>query len=201
MLYLFQSSQAVVPVWLAILLAVIAASGTWLTLFINRKRRGIVKAEEVKLEAEARSLEIQSLTDLYRQLRDTRTELAQIVKDGSERAKESRRRENFLRDQVRYHEELTILARQATHAAINEIQRCVMAIRIRDDVITEARVAIQCVEDLLTENKIKFIKSNLKELPVFEPKEHEEIVKYQALPLPPECPLRTLTPPDKEEQG
>ena len=165
-----------VPVWLTILIAVIAASGTWLTLFVNRKRRGNVRAEESKLRAEARHLEIQSLSEVYQQLRDTRKELAQIVKEGSERAKESRRRENFLRDQVRYHEELTILARQATHAAINEIQRCVIAIRLRDDLIAEARKKAP----------------DLPHLPTFEQKEHNDIVDYQALPLPPQCPLRSL---------
>lgn len=167
--YLFQASLGTVPVWLAILLAVIAASGTWLTLFVNRKRRSSRRAEDDKLAAEARNLDIQSLGELHQLLRETRAELAEILKEHRARAEENRRQQGFLRDQVLWHEEVTTLARQAAHAAINEIQRCMVAIKIRDQVINEAKAVIP----------------DLRELPPFEQTVHEEIVKYQEFPLPP----------------
>lgn len=188
MLILFQSSPVTVPLWVLIAEAIILVSGTWFATFVNRKRQSSVRAEEDKLNAEARNLDIQSLGELHTQLRETRSELAEIVQEQRVRAEENRRTHGFLRDQVLWNEQVTTLARQAAHAAINEIQRCVVAIRLRDDVITEARVAIQCIEDQLTENKIRFVKANLREVPSFEQKEHEEIVKYQAFPLPPKGP-------------
>lgn len=156
MFYLFQtSSQSTVPLWLTIVLAVIAASGTWVIGFVNRKRRSSVRAEDRKHEAETRNLEILSIGELLDQSREMRAEITAMAHGQA-----------FLRDQVRYHEELTIKARQAAHAAINEMQRCYVAIYLRDEALREAGVTTV--------------------IPAFEQKEHDEIVKYQEFPLPPD---------------
>ncbi len=183
MLILLQSSQ--VPVWLYIVSLAITASGSWLIGWLNRKRRSSIKAEDGKLVAEAHRLEIQNIADLLQELRDTRAEVNSLAREGRARAEENRKQQDFLRGQVKWHEELSIVARTAAHSALDEIQRCVWAIQLRDDAIKEAKAALQCAEDMLTENKIKFTKAKLEDVPPFERKEYKAILDYQALPLPP----------------
>lgn len=165
MFELFQSSPVTVSVWIAVLLGAIAVSGTWFAGWLGRKRRSSVRAEDEKIAAEARNLEVQSISQLLKEIRETRAELESEIKAGRLRAEESRKAQAFLRGQLEWHEELTILARQAAHAAINEVQRCVIAIHLRDEAIKESGVAIV--------------------VPPFEQKDHDEIVKYQEFPLPP----------------
>lgn len=166
MLDVFQSSPVTVSVWLAVILGLIAVSGTWLAGWVNRKRRSSVRAEDDRIAAEARNLEIQSISQLLSELRETRAELESEIRNGREKAEESRRQQHFLREQVRYHEELTILARQATHAAINEVQRCVIAIHFREEMLARHGIPMDG-------------------LAPFEPKDHEEIVRFREFPLPP----------------
>lgn len=188
MSYLFQSSPTYIPLWLAVLGAVATPTLALLGVWLNRKRSTTVQAEEDKLEAETTNLATQSISSLLADLRTTRSELTAIILEASEKAKEGRKRETFLRDQVEWHEELSIRARKAAHAAINEIQRCVIAIHLRDDALREARLIIQQIEDLLTSNQIVFTRRTRAEVPAFEQKQHDDIVDYQALPLPPETP-------------
>lgn len=187
MLNAFQPSLPTsVPLWFTLLLAVIAASGTWLTLLLNRKRLSSVWAEDHKLSAEARSIEIQSITELLRDLRDARADLTAAVDSATKKAEENRETQEFLRGQVTYREELEIMARKAAHAAIGELQRAVWAIHLRDEAIKEARAAVECAETQLRDNSIEFAPAELGEVTEFVQMKHEDIVKYQRLPLPPQ---------------
>lgn len=144
MFILLQSSQVTVPVWLAILGPLISASGTYFATWVNRKKRGSQRVEDDKVAAEATRLNIESIMSLVQELRETRTNLT---------------------GQLIWHEKISIMARKAAHAAMKENQRAYLAIRLRDEVITEGK---------------------LDEPPRFEPVEYEDIVNFQALPLPPQ---------------
>lgn len=171
---------------MTVLIAIITPSLALIGVWLNRKRMSSVEAENDLHQSQARNLEIQSISSLLGDLKSTRAELTAIIEEAAEKAREGRKREAFLRDQVGWHEELSIRARKAAHAAINEIQRCVIAIHLRDDAIKEARLIIQQIEDLLTANKVMFTRLPQCDVPPFEPAKHEDIVDYQAFPLPPE---------------
>ena len=185
MLLLFQPSPITVPLWAYLLTTAVLASGGIVGSWLGRKRSTTVKAEDDKLAAEARTFEIQSIRDLSREVRDMRADAVLMAEESRKRAEETRKQQEFAREQILWHETVTTLAREGAHAAINEIQRCVLAIHFRDEAIKQARDAIQCTEELLTDNKIKFTKAKLGEIPPFEPVKHKEIVKYQDFPLPP----------------
>lgn len=183
---LFQPSlQAGVPLWAFILTTVILVSGSVVVGWWNRKRSSSVHVEDQKTAAEATNLHVHSIAELLQELRETQTDVIRIGREQRLRAEEHRRQQQFSREQIIWHEEVTTIARQAAHAALNEVQRCIWAIKLRDDRIKEFEEAVKCAEDLLTENEIKFTKANLKEIPAFEQRSHESIVKYQSLPLPP----------------
>src|ERR1041384_4036025 len=169
MYLLFQSSPGWAAVWHDAIVALIAASGTYVGIWAKRKRRSSVKAQDGKLEAETRNLAIKGSRDLSQELIDTQHEIAAMAEerrkqeeDYRKRAEEHRKQQEFSREQILWNEEVTTLAREAAHAAINEIQRCVWAIKLRDDAIKEAGIEVN--------------------IPPFEQTAHKEIVKYQEFP-------------------
>ncbi len=135
--------------------------------------------------AEVRKLDIESLAELYDQLKDARAELTTIIADAAVRAEDGRKAQTFLRGQIEWHEELTILARQATHAALGEIQRCIWHIEQRDTLIRECKTAIGYLEEELNRRRIEFLKTKLPDVNPFAQTKHEAIVKWQAMPMPP----------------
>lgn len=165
------SPTVTLPLWLVILAPLLTAITPLIALWLNRKRRDTRKSEVHHTDAETRRLEIDTVAIVTKQLRDTRIEIGEMAEESRQKAEESRRQLSFLRQQVRFHEELSILARQAAHSAINEIQRCVFAVRIRDDAIRDYRAMLDGTP--LPEA-----------LEPFEQKQYEEIVKWQELPLP-----------------
>src|ERR1044071_975377 len=172
MYLLFQSSPGWAAVGHDVIVALIGASVGIPVAWLNRKKRSTVQAEDGRLAAEARNLEIQSIRDLSQELRDTQQDIAAMAEerrkqeeDYRKRAEEHRKQQEFSREQILWNEEVTTLAREAAHAAINEIQRCVWAIKLRDDAIKEAGIEVN--------------------IPPFEQTAHKEIVKYQEFPLPP----------------
>lgn len=189
------SSLPTIPVWLWVIFLFLTASGGYFGSWLSRKRRSTSRAEDDKILAEVRKLDIESLAELYDQLKDARAELTAMAQAAALRAEESRKAEAFLRDQVRFHEEVSIMARQAAHAAINEIQRCVWHIEQRDTAIREYRTAIEYLETELHRLKtevdraglsltVEFIKTQLPSVDPFAQIRHEAIVEYKSFPLP-----------------
>lgn len=143
MLCLLQPSQASVPLWLALVgsiaSTVVGSGSIYLATWLNRKRRSSVRADNLKTEAEARKLEIESLAALYEQLKSTRAELAQII---IERAKKDREDHElhaqqllFLQSQIEIKtaaedaaKKTELSLRDRAHEAANEIQRCMRRI-------------------------------------------------------------------------
>jgi hypothetical protein len=146
-------------VWGYTLVAVFSAIAALLGSWLNRKRRSTVRAEEHESHARARRLEVESIGDLLEQLRETRAEIMQLGRE----LQESRQQRSFLRDQVSFHEELAIRSRKAAHAAIDEIQRCLLAVRNHEDLMKEKGIQVD----------------------PFRPRSYDEITDYQSLPLPP----------------
>jgi hypothetical protein len=147
---LLDASPVSLPLWVAILVpltvAAFAASGTWLTLWINRKRKGTISAEAHRTDAEARQLEVGNIADLYKQLREARAELAVIIYEGAEKSRELRelhaKQIEFLQSQVEIKTEAEYQAREGErlvrkrfHASQNEIQRCIFRIRDYEELL------------------------------------------------------------------
>jgi hypothetical protein len=171
-------------VWPYVLTALLTVIGTIIVALLTRKKPFLVKSEDQKLSAEAHSLEVQTIKELLGELREIRAEVETNTEQARVRQEENSKREEFLRGQVKFHEELSIAARKAAHAAINEAQRCAWAIHLRDEAIKEWEAAVKCAEVLLADNGIKFEITQVDPVPVFEQTAHEDIVKYQSLPLP-----------------
>lgn len=146
--YLLQASQTVaVPLWATLFIAFLSVSGTLFVGWLNRKRFSTLKAEDHKTDAEARRLEVQSISELYTQLRDTRAELAVIVAEATERAQEVRERHanqvEFLQGQIEARAASEAQAkgkeqvvRDRFHAASGELQRCILIIREYESVMS-----------------------------------------------------------------
>lgn len=164
-----------VTLYAGVFAALIAATSAITVALINRKKPSSVKAGDSELEARARNLEIQSIAELLEQLRDTNKEVSAMGVELTD----NRRQNAFLRDQVRYHEELTIRARQAAHAALDEVQRCYWAITLRDESIEKSILLSPEVKSLFAD------------IPKFVPAKHEDLVNADALPFPP--PSRRLS--------
>jgi FtsZ-interacting cell division protein ZipA len=165
MYLLFQSSQITVPLWAVIVGPLLPVIGVIVVGWWARKRRSSVRAEDDRNAAETRNLEIQSIRDLSRELRDTRHDVVVMAEEARKRAEEHRKQQEFAREQILWNEAVSTSAREAAHAAINEIQRCVWAIQLRDEAIKEAGIAV--------------------DIPPFVQTAHKDIVKYQEFPLPP----------------
>jgi chromosome segregation ATPase len=125
-----------------LLSGVILVSGTWFVGWVNRKRSSTVKAEDNKLEAEAISLNIKSLADLYEQARSARAEIAAMVQRHDATVREYVKETEFLREQIEiktesefqsHEDEKKVRAR--FHAAANEIQRCILRVRDYEEML------------------------------------------------------------------
>jgi TolA-binding protein len=186
MFYLLESSSLVaVPLWLAVATPLATIIVTLLGVWLNRKRRSSVRAEDAKTSAEAHSIEIRSIAELLQQVRDLRREVEEITEEARRKVDEHRKTQNFLREQLQWHEQLSIMARKAAHGAINEIQRCVWAIHLRDEALRERDAAVRGAEELLKDGGVEFTEAMLTAVEPFEQKRHDDIMRYQELPLPP----------------
>jgi len=144
--FLFQQSSQSFAVWFGIAGTLLGVSATLLGTWLNRKRRSSVKAEDNKLYAEARNLDAQTLADVYEQLRATRAELSEIVREQSLKTREQKelhaKQVEFLQSQVEIKTEAEYDARQKEqtartrfHVAANEIQRCIFRIRDYEEML------------------------------------------------------------------
>jgi chromosome segregation ATPase len=154
--YLFQQSSPSLAVWFGIAGTLLGVSATLLGTWLNRKRRSSVRAEDRKTHAEATKLEIESIADLYEQLRATRAELTAIIHEGAEKSRELRelhaKQIEFLQSQVEIKTEAEFDARQNEqkvrtrfHASQNEIQRCIFRMRDYEELIRKCEPKVEFV--------------------------------------------------------
>lgn len=136
---LFEQPSLSVPIWLAILLALITPSLALVGVWLTRKKRSSVKAEDQKTGAETQRLQIQIQGDLWDQLHTTRTELSEFVHESAEKARELRelhaKQIEFLQAQVDIKTEAEYELKEEVqrvrgrfHASQNEVQRCILVI-------------------------------------------------------------------------
>lgn len=148
-----QPSLTWAVVWHDAIVAAIVASGTWLTIWANRKRRSSVKAEDRKSDADVIKLNAESLAEIYRQLREARNEVATIVRRNADEIKELKSHhaaeEEFLRNQIeiRTRSEYEALkkeqrVRDRFHDAAGELQNCILRIRDYEEVLRTSNPAI-----------------------------------------------------------
>lgn len=151
---LFQSSQITVPLWAWLLYGVILVSGTIVVGWLNRKRPSSVRAEDNKLEAEAISLNVQSLAELYEQIRSMRAETAMIVERHDATVRDLRalhaKQIEFLQSQIELKIEsehdakaLEKTLRDRAHDAANEIQRCTRRILEYEKVLSGSQTVFE----------------------------------------------------------
>ncbi len=155
MLYLLiEQSSLSVPIWLAILLALITPSLALIGVWLTRKRLSSVKAEDKKTGAETQRLQIQIQGDLWDQLHRTRTELTETVNESAEKARELRelhaKQVEFLQAQVEIKTEAEYEARHKEqkardrfHASQNEIQRCIFVIHHYEELLRHCQPKIE----------------------------------------------------------
>lgn len=183
MRFLFQTPTSITAyVWVSLIVCVISVSGTLLGVWWTRKKPSTVKVEDDEHAARARNLEIQSIVELLQQLRDTNREVATLGRELTE----NRRQNSFLRRQVRYQEQLVVMERQAKHRVLNEVQRCLFAINMRDDAIRQLITMLLPVCAFLGLIPLDEPPETCDLLPpAFEIANHEELMKSESLPLPP----------------
>jgi hypothetical protein len=140
-------------VWPFYLVAAVFGSSGWIKVWLDSKKSPS-EIERTRTEASVNLGKV--VTGISQQLIDNQQYI--------ERRRVAHEKEvQFLRQQLRYKEELEVIARNRAHAAMAEVQRCVF--RIRDD------------EDLLR-GRIEF--------QPFKLKTHAEIFGQEEIPSPPE---------------
>lgn len=149
----FQPSPTWAVVWHDAIVALIAASGAYVTVLVNRKRRSTVRAEDRKADADVIKLNAESLAEIYGQLREARNEVATIVRRNAEEIKELKTHhaaeEEFLRSQIEIRTQSEYEAKEGEkrvrgrfHDAANEIQKCILRIRDYEEVLRASNPAI-----------------------------------------------------------
>ena len=153
MFYLAESSLTWATVWHDAIVLGIGASGTWLTLWLTRKRRSTVKADDRKTGAETEHLEVQTQDSIWEQLNRTRAQVTKILDETAIRNRETEERHaiqmEFLQGQVKMKDEKEYQAHEAEkmvrgrfHAAQHEGERCIFRIRDYEEQLRGLKVEV-----------------------------------------------------------
>lgn len=107
------------------------------------------------------------ITDISRQLIENQEYIERRRIEHEKEIESGRKTAEFLRQQLRYKEELEVIARNRAHAALDEVQRCVFRIRDYEVFMRE-----------ITRDSVPF--------EPFQIKTNKEIVGFEEIPSPPE---------------
>lgn len=147
-------------VWPFYLIVSLFGSSGWIKVWIDSKRS---PSEIEKTKAETSVNLSKVVTDISKQLIENQEYIERRRVEHEKEIEAGRRTAEFLRQQLRYKEELEVIARNRAHAAMDEVQRCV--IRIRDyEILMRDKIAVE----------------------PFKIKTNKEIVGPEDIPTPPE---------------
>jgi hypothetical protein len=130
-------------VWFGFLFSFIVGSAGWIKVWLNRKRPSTIAADNTKILAEARKLDVDASTALGEVIVAMSSRALEAQSEIDEQRSRHIRETQYLKDQLDHRQQQEEDARTRAHNAIDEVNRAVRCIKQHEAIFIREQIPFE----------------------------------------------------------